>query len=79
MNEDFLAALEDSLGLQHIKLSLDDLWSRTAPTHVRGTAMYDFVRGVSKSSKVLDSTVEVLRLAIGGTNAEWRTIGHFRS
>lgn len=40
--------------------------------------MYDFVRGVSKLSNVLDSTVEVLRLAIGGTSAKWRTIGHFR-
>ena len=71
MNEEFLAALEDSLGLHHVKLSLDELWSKTAPPHVRDMIMYDFVRGVSES-------IEVLRLAIWETNAQGHTIGHFR-
>lgn len=35
MQEEFLKALEDLLGIQHTKLSISEEWKRTGPEHLR--------------------------------------------
>ena len=43
MNEGFLWALENDLGIEHTKMSLKDEWSRTAPEDLRDISLDDFL------------------------------------
>ncbi|KAJ5811409.1 amidase [Penicillium riverlandense] len=54
MTEEFLAALENYLGVKHTKISLIELWTQTAPAGLHDRALVDFLRGIAGKVNVFD-------------------------
>lgn len=59
MTEEFLSALEKYLRLKHVKLSLGDQWSETAPANVRDTELDTFTRRVSEVKTAITAVQQV--------------------
>lgn len=47
MNEDFLAAMEQVLGVQHTKVSLTQLWKEFPPVEAQGKSIAEYLENVS--------------------------------
>lgn len=47
MNEDFLAAMEQVLGVEHTKVSLTQLWEESPPVEAKGKSISEYLENVS--------------------------------
>lgn len=65
MNEDFLAAMEQVLGVQHTKVSLTKLWEEFPPVEAQGKSIAEYLENVSFPTCSQCFTAKAVSLASG--------------
>ena len=51
LNEEFLKAIEESLGIQRIEICIADEWKKTAPESLREIPISEYLKNVSLAHK----------------------------